>query len=248
MYLRTIVRDCLYLNWAFPLVAMPPAPGPLRYEVHRHGGEDWVFVSALLFRQAGLHLPNLPLPRLSYPQFNLRAYVLDPDGVASVLFWRMLVPAWVVPGARLVGRQGADAARFDYPEPPAFCDERGARWRVRCGGELEVSAAPGAPALGVGPRLASWETLVDTIRQRPRGYGQRGRGLARVSTSHPAVDVVPVRATLGASSLLRASAPPVGVDVWPPLHSAFLCPSIPFAFDFGLLPAVEAASPTPQPV
>jgi len=50
-----------------------------------------------------------------------------------------------------------------------------------------------------------------------------------------------------ASSLLRASAPPVGLDVWPALHSAWLCPQIPFAFDFGLLPHVDAP-PAPQPV
>jgi hypothetical protein len=247
VYLRTIVRDCLYLNWAFPFAAMPPAPAPLRYEIHRHAGEDWAFVSALLFRQAGLHLPNLPMPRLSYPQFNLRAYVLDPDGVPSVLFWRMLVPGWVVPGARLVGRQSADSARFEYPEPPALCGDKVARWRVRAGGELEVEAKPGAPVLGEGPRLASWNTLVDTLRQRPRGYGSRANGLARVSTSHPAVEVVPVSARLVATSLLRASAPPVGLDVWPALHSAWLCPQIPFAFDFGLLPHVDAR-PAPQPV
>jgi hypothetical protein len=248
MYLRTIVRDCLYLNWAFPSPAMPPPPPPLRYEIHRHAGEDWVFVSALLFRQAGLHLPNLPMPRLSYPQFNLRAYVLDADGVPSVLFWRMLVPGWVVPGARLVGRQSADSARFEYPEPPAFCGEGAARWRVRAEGELVVEARPGPPAIGEGPRLASWDVLVDTLRQRPRGYGSRGRELARISTSHPAVEIVPVTASLGASSLLRASAPPIGVDVWPALHSAWLCPAIPFAFDFGLVPAVEGPSPSPQPV
>src|SRR4029079_8593503 len=103
---------------------------------------------------------TLLLPRLSCPQFNLRAYVLDPDGVASVLFWRMLVPAWVVPGARLVGRQNADSARFDYPESPAFCDQQGATWRVTGGGDLEVSAAPGAAVLREGPRLGSWVTLV----------------------------------------------------------------------------------------
>src|SRR4029079_10050617 len=119
MYLRTLVRDCLYLNWAFPHSAMPPAPGPLRYEIHRHGGEDWVFVSALLFRQAGLHLPNLPLPRLSYTQFNLRAYVLYAHGVAYVRVWQMLVRAWVVLGSLLYGRQNADSAPFVYPESPA---------------------------------------------------------------------------------------------------------------------------------
>lgn len=248
MFLRTIVRDCLYLNWAFPAGALPPPPPPLRYEIHRHAGEDWAFVSALLFRQAGLHLPNLPLPRLSYPQFNLRAYVLDADGVASVLFWRMLVPAWVVPGARLIGRQSAGAARFDYPDVPAFAGDGDRRWRVRGRGDFEVEAHPGPPEVGEGPRLANWGVLVDNLRRRPHGYGWSGGRLSRVTTSHPQLDVVPVRAVIGASSLLRASAPPIGVDVWPALHSAWMCPEIPFSFDLGLVPAIEAPSPTPQPV
>ena len=38
----------------------------LRYEIHRHAGENWVFVSALLFRHAGLHLQSMPFARLSY--------------------------------------------------------------------------------------------------------------------------------------------------------------------------------------
>ena len=89
---------------------------------------------------------------------------------------------------------------------------------------------------------------VDTLRQRPRGYGWSGGRLSRVTTSHPVTDIVPVQAEIGASSLLRASAPPIGVDVWPPLHSAWLCPQIPFSFDLGLVPSLDGASPTPQPV
>jgi hypothetical protein len=112
MILRTLVRDCLFLNWALPAQLLPSPPVPLRYDTLRAQGEDWVFASAVLFRQVGLRLPHFPLVRLSYPQFNFRVYVLDGEGVPSVLFWRMLVPTWVVPGARLLGRQPVGRARL----------------------------------------------------------------------------------------------------------------------------------------
>jgi hypothetical protein len=119
---------------------------------------------------------------------------------------------------------------------------------VRAGAELDVLARPGMPALGEGPCLANWGSLVDGLRHRPRGYGWSGGHLSRITTSHPATDTVPVQAEIPVSSLLRASAPPIGVDVWPPLHSAWLCPEIPFSFDLGLVPAFEAGSPAPQPI
>src|SRR4029079_191795 len=72
MMLRTLVRDCLFLNWALPASALPEPASPLRYQLHSWQGEDWVFASAVLFHQEGLHFEGLPLPRLSYPQFNLR--------------------------------------------------------------------------------------------------------------------------------------------------------------------------------
>ena len=103
--LQSVVRDCLYLNWALPAAALPPAPAPLRYQLHPFQGEDHVFASAVLFHQEGLHLQGLPRLRLSYPQCNVRLYVLDGDSVPAVLFRSMLMPLWVVPGVRLVSQQ-----------------------------------------------------------------------------------------------------------------------------------------------
>src|SRR5204862_1950838 len=77
--LQTVVRDCLFLNWALRPEDLPEPPEPLRYEVLTGPQGDFVFVSAVLFRQEGMHFPNLPLPRLSYPQCNVRTYVLDGD-------------------------------------------------------------------------------------------------------------------------------------------------------------------------
>src|SRR6202035_544612 len=107
MLLRTTVRDCLFLNWALPAAALPAPVAPLRYQLHSWQGEDYVFASALLFYQEGLHLPALPLLWVSFPQLNVRLYVLDGEGVPAVLFRRMLMPAWLAPGVRLVTGQPA---------------------------------------------------------------------------------------------------------------------------------------------
>jgi len=100
MMLQMTVRDCLFLNWALPADALPEPPPPLRYQLHSWQGRDYVFASALLFHQDAVHFAALPLLRFGYPQLNLRLYVLDQDGVPSVLFRRMLMPSWVVPGVR----------------------------------------------------------------------------------------------------------------------------------------------------
>jgi hypothetical protein len=81
MLLRTLIRDCLYLNWALPVSSLPELPEPLRYESHPFQEEPHAFASALLFRNERLHLAAMPFLRLTYPQFNLRLYVLDGEGV-----------------------------------------------------------------------------------------------------------------------------------------------------------------------
>jgi Uncharacterized conserved protein (COG2071) len=241
MKLRTVVRDCLYLNWALPAAALPEPPAPLRYELHDFQGERYAFTSAVLFRQQGLRLAALPLVRLSYPQFNLRLYVLDGDGMPSVYFLRMLVPLWALPAAWLV-RQPVAAARFDYPQPSRDGSEGSWRWSVAQAAALEVEARPAAPAVGAGPRFTSWEAAVHYFRHRPRGYA-RGHGrLRRVGTLHPQVAVWPMAAEIGDDALLRRS---LAVDAWPALHSAFLCPEIPFAFELGTAPEAVFARARP---
>ena len=71
----------------------------------------------MLFRQEELHHELAPFLRLAYPQCNLRLYARDADGVAAVYFLRMLVPPWVVAGARLLGHQPATPAALDSRPP-----------------------------------------------------------------------------------------------------------------------------------
>ncbi len=176
MILQTVVRDCLYLNWALPATSLPPPPPPLRYDLHRWQDGDVVFASALLFRQDRLHLPKIPLLRLSYPQFNLRLYVIDDDGVPAVLFRTVLVPGWVVPSMRVVADQPAQSGHFEYPRPSQTPGDEGWRWQVRRAGELRVVARQSAPCPGHGPSLGSWERLTRFFNQTAARLFRRAVG------------------------------------------------------------------------
>lgn len=246
MRLRTLVRDCLFLNWMVPAASLPELPAPLSYDRRLVGGVDQVFVSALLFRQQGLHLPWLPFARISYPQLNIRTYVLDGDGRSAVFFSRMLVPTWVLPGVRWIGRQPAQSGRFHYPRAG-----RGGlgpeTWSVRADGDLlTVAAEPGSVAVHAG--FASWDGLVTALRQRSRGFALVRGGLREIRTSHPDAPTAPMRAELHDDRLLRrALTGDAGAD-WPALHSAWICPEIPFVFELGTLPAVAVPRAAPAPV
>ena len=231
MKFETQLRDCLFLNWALEADRLPEPPRSLRWERHPGKAGDYVFASALLFRQAGLRWSPLPLPRLSYPQLNLRLYVLDDDDVPSVLFLMMLVPTWVLPAARWVARQPSESARFDYPGSGQAQSE-GASWQVRRQGELRVRTKLGAPTMGEGPDMASWPSLVDRLRKRKRGYTWSNSTLRRVEAKQPQVEVVPVRAEIEQCDLLPDSMGGHEI-VWPELHSAWFCPCLPYVFEVG---------------
>lgn len=247
--LRTTVRDCLYLNWAFPAEALPPPPAPLRYQRHPWQGRDYVFASALLFHQDALHLTALPSLKFGYPQLNIRFYVLDDEGIPSVLFRRMLMPAWVAPGVRLITHQPAARARLRFPHPSRAVDGGPWVWSAERRGKLEVRAWMDSPAVGEGPRLGSWEESVRYFQERPRGYALASGELQRISSpSHPAVPIWPLRAEVEGDGLLpRLLDLPQGLH-WPGLHSAWLCPEIPIVFELGLVlrvPVSPAAMPQP---
>lgn len=246
MKLRTLVRDGLYLNWALPAAALPPPPPPLSYELHGEGGRDYVFASVLLFRNQGLHLPALPMVRFSYPQANVRLYILDGERMPAVLFRRMLVPAWVSPAARLIAHQPTLAARFRYPRPSERPDAEEWSWEVHAGAALAVTARRAAPAVGSGPKLGDWEATVRYFRDRRRGYAEVGDRLRRIDTEHPRAPVWPLAAELTEASLLARCLPLSGDDgngagarAWPPLHSAWLAPEIPFLFELATVRRLE---------
>jgi hypothetical protein len=254
MMLRTVIRDCLFLNWALPAEALPEPPAPLRYELHSAEGRSYVFASAVLFHQDAIHLTSLPLLRVRYPQLNLRLHVLDAEGLPSVLFRKMLMPAWMVPGVRLVTHQPASHARLDFPRPSR--DGGGSwRWRAQRNGRLEVRAWQASPMVGEGPRLGSWDETVRYFQERQRGYAESAGTLHRIEARRPSFAAAwPLRAEIGADDLLsrmlplRRSGQNGGQNgAWPALHSAWLCPEIPFVFELVAVPRVAMAPSMPQP-
>jgi hypothetical protein len=166
--------------------------------------------------------------------------VLDGDEEPAVWFWRELVPAWVVPGARWIGGQPASPASFEFPRPSRDPASTSWRWLVRVGEQRLVARAErGAAAPLEEPSFPAWNGLVECLRRRSRGYALSGSGLQRVATSHPEVAVWPLRAEIEEASLV-AEAAPGGALLLPRLHSAWLCPEIPFVFDLAPMPRALA--------
>lgn len=231
MQLRTLARDCLYLNWALPLDSAPELPPPLRYEVHRWQDGDWVFASALLSRLSGLQLAAISFPRLSYPQMTLGLFVLDGDGKPAVLYLCLLVPPWVVPVSRLMARQPASAADFSYPSPSREPDKDSWSWTVRRHHRLEVVARLAAPQVGPGPQLGSWNRTVDYFRNRRLGYRLWEGRLRPIKTSRPAAEVWPLEVEIKDADLVGDCLAKAEAEVLKSPHSAWLCPEIPFIFE-----------------
>lgn len=255
MQLETLARDCLYVNWALPRESAPELPKPLRYEIHQGGEGEWVFVSVLLFRLSGLHLASLPFARVSYPQMNLRLYVLDEKGMPSVLFLRTLVPFWVAPMSRLLGRQGVHAASFDYPCPSQSPGEGVWRWTIERRRRLELRGRLASPQTGRPPQMGGWEQTVEYFRNRRRGYVVWDNRLRSIRTSNAAVPIWPIEIEVGNAGLIAADLPDVDSEIWRSPHSAWLCPEIPFHFELGKIialplpasrrvPAAEGLSPS----
>jgi hypothetical protein len=212
--LRSVVRDCLFLNWALPVEALPEPPAPLRYQRLSWQGSDYVFASALLFHHDAVRWRALPLLRVGYPQLNVRLYVLDEDGVPSVLFHRELMPAWVAPGMRLLAGHPAASARLNFPRPSLDAGADSWTWRVERGGALTVRArvhSPTVPAMGAmgeQPRIGSWAETVRFFQERPRGYAVHGGTLRRVDVWHPPIEAVwPLEAEIRDGALLRRLLP-----------------------------------------
>ena len=231
MILHATLRDCLYVNWALPPSALPALPDELTYEVHGEGAGTAVFASLVCFRHQGIFHEAVPFVRVGYPQLNLRLYVRDRDGVASVFFVRMLVPAWVVAGARIVGHQPASPAALDFPAAGLGPGPWG--WSAWAGARVALAGSPGAGVPGPGPDLGSWQSLVAYFRERPRGYATQGGKLRLVEATHPVIEHAPVRIEVEEHGLLAETLPGVDRQIWSRPHSAFVCPLVPFVFEVG---------------
>jgi len=238
--LETSLADALFVNWAVPAEALPSPPEPLTLDTALHDGRQVGFVTLVLFRQCGLRLAALPWPSLTFAQCNLRVPVRDPEGAAGVWLLRELVPAWVVPLARTIGRQPVSAAVFDRRS-----DGRDQRWTVHAGRVLSLAARPGA-ATGVDPRLGDWPTTVGFFRDRPRAWVRAPRDpdgvVRRIETAHPALEGVPMTIEFGAVDWLASRLPTVDEAAWARPHSAFQVAPARLTLEVGRVrvPAVRA--------
>lgn len=248
MLLRTVARDCLFLNWALPEGVLPEPPARLRYQIHAWQGESWVFASAVFCHHGGVHLEPLPRLRISYPQVDLRLNVLDAEGIPSVLYRRRLMPAWVVPWVRLITRQPAAAAQLWCARPNRQPEADSWTWRLERGGTLEIRARLASPQVGEGPALGSWDRIVRYFHERPRGYAAGLTTLHRVDSEVVPGAAVPLAVEIEGEYLLPRLFDLPGEISWPRLHSAWLCPEMPFSVELGLalkLPAHEVRQPEP---
>ncbi len=226
MNLRSVLEDCLYLNWALPREALPEPPPALSYDLRDWEGGEAVFASALFFRQRGFRLNYLPLVRLSYLQCQLQLCTLDRDGTPSVWIRSVLLPSWVAPGARWLAGQPARPATLS--RDAAEGEEALARacWRVACRGELAVTTEPSSPGIGAGPVLGDWQRTVSYFSQRPLAYSLGRRGLRRIELTCEQVSVVPVKTRIEDRGLLTGCLGLIdaGADTVPEPHSAWVCP------------------------
>ncbi|HEV7669687.1 MAG TPA: DUF2071 domain-containing protein [Thermoanaerobaculia bacterium] len=246
MKIETQLRDGLVLNWALPKEILPALPPTLSYQVHADDGHDRVFASAFLFHHERVHWPALPGLRFSWPQMNLRLCVLDEEGVPSALIRRIFLPAWAYPGARLFAGPPVAVAHLDFPRPSNRLEAGEWRWRATRGVQLEVSAKPASPEVGVGPRLGSWERTVQYVHDRPRGYCLFPGGLRRTDVNHPPVASWPVRAEIHQADLFAACFG-LAPTALPPLHSAWICPEIRLSFELALTPRLAVPQRVPHP-
>lgn len=242
MQLRTTAQDCLSLNWALPRAAAPPLPAPLRYEIHTFEDGEHVFASALLFQFSGLHHRSLPFLRVAYPQLSLRLYVIDHQSRPAALLLRLLVPPWVAPFARVLGRQPSEAAHFRYPAiDTASGGQNGGgslrrdeiwSWSVECGRRLEVTGKLSSPITRSDQRLGSWDETLAYFRYRRRVYAIWNQRLRALNTSYPASDVLPLEVEIGEIGLIAECLRGVDESALLRPHSAWLCPEIPFEFEY----------------
>jgi hypothetical protein len=257
---HTVLRDCVYLNWAIPARLLPPAPEPLRYEIHVAGGQEYVFASALLFQQERLRFAKMPRVTFSYPQFNLRLYVLDGEGVPAVYFVCLMVPRWVVPGARWWAGQPVVGASFDYAQPSRSLESEFWSWSVRRGGRLSIVGTQGLSEPSSGPALGSLESKVEYFSRRERGYSispsgtkakngsPQGPALTMIEARHRISAVWPLRVEVGRTDLLTQYLSLGDRESWPGLHSAWLCPEIPFSFELNSEPGKSKLASAPTSV
>jgi len=203
-------------------------------------------VTALLALHQGVQVADFPILSLTYPQFSLGLPVLGEDCVPGLLFETVMVPAWVLPAARLVARQPVSTARLSFDRPSVQMDEETWRWAVEKDGGFSVEARQAAP--GEGSPVGSWKTFIDSLRQRRQGYYRNGKGVRRFETRVLDGEAWPLAAEATDTGLLERAFPQVEGASWSQLRSAVLFPELPLETELSLAPQVSLGRQVPPPV
>jgi len=219
----TELVDAIYVNWAVDPERLPAPTPPLELDSAQIEGELRAFVTLVLFAQSELHLDRLRWPSLSFPQCNLRLPVRDRDRIPAHWLLHQLVPAWVVPFGRWVGRQPVSAAILRPGRSEGSDGRTEWSWEVAAGRRLALKARPAAPPTGTG--LGDWRHTVAFFRERPRAFVRSNGGLRRLDAAIGRADAVPLDVDFASIDWLRARLPGIGFEDWARPHSAFLVPS-----------------------
>jgi uncharacterized protein len=167
-----------FLHWPVdPDEIQPRLPAGLRVDLH--DGAAWLGVTPFFIRVRPLGLPVV-LPGWSFPETNVRTYVVGPDGRRGIWFLRMEVTAWwFVVALRALGlpyvrqRMAVDATADTVRYRSSPLEAGGA-------GGHDITVRPGAslvPATG-GP-------LEQFLTARWNAYHRVGRRLLRTTVEHP---------------------------------------------------------------
>ena len=112
---------------------------------------------------------------------------------------------------------------------------------------LRLTASRAAPETTGGPVIGSWSETVDYFRQRPRGYVLSSGELHPVETTQQPVQLWPLRVSVQDPGLVIDSLGISDMPGWPLLHSAWLCPEVPYEFELSTETLRESLSRAPVP-
>lgn len=237
MIFRTLVQDCLRINWAVPRGLLAEPPKGLRYDVLNDGSAERVMVSALLYRQES-PLPTASLPRMNYPQLKVQCCMHDQKGRPTLWVNAVYLPTWLLPSMRIIAGRLARSARLDYPHlgQPGIEGERWT-WTAHKADKLGVTVVVSQPRAV--PLVGSWTELLRYFDRRDETSIVRGR-TRQAQIDYTPSTPLPVEVEVAEASLVSRQL--IGGQELPPVHSAWLTPSLNASFEY-----LAEAEPTVGP-
>jgi uncharacterized protein YqjF (DUF2071 family) len=170
--------DIAFLHWRVdPEAVQALLPADLR--VDRYDGSAWVGLTPFFIRVRPLGVP-LILPGWSFPETNLRTYVVGPDGRHGIWFLRMEVTAaWFAAALRTLG---LPYVRQNMTVDATADQVRYRSWPVKPGGAggHDITVRRGAPLVP-----PSGGALEQFLTARWDAYHRVGRRLLRTTVEHP---------------------------------------------------------------